>query len=308
MIPPSPMSRQKLIVILGQTATGKSDLAVRLALKFNGEVISADSRQVYRGLDIGTGKITKEEMRGVRHHLLDVLSPRRQFSVAEYQKLARQAMADIARRGKIPIICGGTGLYIDAVVNGKTFPEVPPNPNLRKQLNSKTSKQLFEILKKLDPRRAKNIDAKNPRRLIRAIEIAMALGCVPRYTLHATHYKILKIGLKLQDKKLRKNIHKRLVKRMGQGMVAEAKRLHARGLSWKRMEALGLEYRYLSKYLTGKISKEEMLKKLETEIWRYAKRQMTWFKRDKEIKWFYPSETGKIELAVKKFLKNNGRH
>ncbi len=296
------MQKPKLIVILGQTATGKSGVAVRLAKKFDGEVVSADSRQVYKGLDLGTGKITKKEMRGIPHHLLDIASPREQFSVAEYKKLADTAISGILKRGKIPILCGGTGLYIDTVVNGTILPGVAPNIKLRKELNNKTAKQLFEMLKKLDPKRAETIDSKNPRRTIRAIEIASTLGRVPNLEVRLPSWGVLKIGLTLPDKTLKQKIHIRLFSRIRLGMVAEARRLHKRGLSWGRMEALGLEYKYLAKYVNNKISKQEMLARLETEIWRYAKRQRTWFKRDKEILWFEPAEFKEIEKETKKFL------
>jgi len=301
------MRKQKIAVILGQTATGKSDLAVKIAKKFGGEIISADSRQVYKGLNVGTGKITKQEMGGVPHHLLDVADPKKYFSVAQYQKLANRAIKDVLSRGKLPIICGGTGLYIDAAVSGKTFPEVKPDEKLRKQLNGKTTKQLFEILKKLDQRRAKEIDKDNPRRLVRAIEIARKIGKVPGSKLQVPSYNTLKIGLKLPEEKLKQKISKRLHARMKKGMAEEAHRLHARGLSWKRMEELGLEYRYLSKYLKSEITKQEMLNKLETEIRRYAKRQKTWFKRDKEIVWFDASGKGlrqETTAAVSRFLKS----
>jgi len=280
------MQKLKVIVILGQTSTGKSDLAVKIAKKVNGEVISADSRQVYKGLDLGTGKITRREMQGVPHHLLDVASPKKRFSVAEYKKLADQKIKEIIARGKIPIICGGTGLYIDAVVNGIIFPEVPPNDKLRKQLTQKSAIALFQVLKKLDKNRAKNIDPKNKVRLIRAIEIAKFLGKVPKITEVKPLYDFIKIGLYLPVDILKEKISIRLFARIRAGMITEAKNLHKNGLSWKRMEELGLEYRQLALYLQKKISKQKMIEKLNSEIYKYAKRQMTWFKKDKEIKWF----------------------
>lgn len=298
------MKNQKLIVILGQTATGKSALAVKLARKFGGEIVSADSRQVYRGLALGTGKITKHEMRGVPHHMLDVADPKKQFDVFQYKKITDKIIADIASRGKTAIICGGTGLYIDAVVNGITIPEVPPNIKLRKRLENKKVKQLFDILKKLDPHRAASIDAKNSRRLIRAIEIATALGAVPAYKLKPTSYKLLKIGIKLPEANLKQNIKKRLIKRLKMGMVAEAVGLHKQGLSWKRMELLGLEYKYMALYLQKKISKAEMLAGIEKASSKYAKRQMTWFKRDKNIKWFEPKNVEIIKKEVASFITN----
>lgn len=288
------MKKPKVIVILGQTSSGKSDLAVKIAKRVGGEVISADSRQVYRGLNLGTGKITKREMKGVPHHLLNMADPKKQFSVAEYQKRTNSVIAEIVRRGKIPIICGGTGLYIDAMTNGIIFPEVPPNQKLRKQLYSKSVIALFEYLKKIDKNRAKNIKQKNEQnnkvRIIRAIEIAKYLGRVPKIKKKKLFYQFIKIGLYLPSEILKKKIEKRLLARIKAGMLQEARELHKNGLSWKRMEELGLEYRQLALFLQKKITKQEMIEKLNLEIYQYAKRQMTWFKRDKEIKWFNASK------------------
>ena len=294
------MPKPKVIVILGQTATGKSDLAVKIAKKLGGEVISADSRQVYTGLNLGTGKITQKEMQSVPHYLLDVANPKKKFSVSEYKKLVDQKTKEMISRGKIPIICGGTGFYIDAVVNDIVFPEVPPNEKLRKILNKKDAVQLFQILQKLDKARAKTIDSKNKVRLIRAIEIAKALGKVPKLknVSNSTQpYKFIKIGLYLPAGILKEKINKRLLARIKNGMLKEIEGLHKKGLSWKRMEELGLEYRYVALYLQKKISKEEMIQKLNSEIYKYAKRQMTWFKRDEEIKWFDASNKLNINLC-----------
>ena len=290
------MLKPKVIVILGQTTTGKSDLAVEIAKKIGGEVISADSRQVYKGLDLGTGKITKKEMRGIPHFLLDVADPKRKFSVAQYKKLADQKIIEIIKRGNVPIICGGTGFYIDAITNGIIFPEVPPNSKLRKILEKKATVELFKILKKLDSARAKKIDKKNKVRLIRAIEIAKALGKVPKTTEVMPPYKFIKIGLCLPTEILKEKIKIRLEKRLKVGMLKEIKDLHKKNLSWKRMQELGLEYRYLSLYLQSKINKSVMIDKLNSEIYHYAKRQMTWFKRDKDILW--------LNATNKKILSN----
>lgn len=295
--------KQKVIAVLGKTATGKSGLSIELAKKINGEVISADSRQVYKGLNLGTGKVTGKEMMGIKHHLLDVINPKNQFSVSQYKTITDKTIGEIISRGKVPILCGGTGLYLDAVINNVLLPEVPPNEILRKKLDNKSANELYSILKKLDPKRAETIDAKNPRRLIRAIEIATAFGKVPNLAVRPPSWNVLKIGINLSDNTLKEKIHIRLLERVKKGMITEAKRLHTKGLSWKRMEALGLEYKYLALYLQKKITKQEMLSKLETEIWRYSKRQGTWFKRDKNIKWFKPSEFKKIEKETEKFLK-----
>ncbi len=269
---------QKIIVICGPTATGKPDHGVQLAKEINGEIISADSRQVYRGLDIGSGKITKREMCGVPHHLLDVISPKRVFSVAQYKKLATKAIVDIVARGRTPIVVGGTGFYIDAVICDTLFPEVPPNKILRAQLAKKTAAENFKTLLTLDPIRAHAIDPHNNVRLIRAIEIATALGSVPKLN-QKNNYEIKWVYLDFADEVLKERIHTRLVKRMRQGMVVEVKQLHENGVSWKRLEALGLEYRFVAQYLQGKLSKENMLVELERAIWHYAKRQRTWFKK-----------------------------
>ena len=292
---------KKLLVILGPTSSGKSRLAVALAKKFNGEIISADSRQVYKGLDIGTGKITKKEMKGVKHHLLDVADPKKQFTVADFLRLTNKTIVQIVNQDKVPIICGGTGFYIDALLGDKQIPEAPPNEKLRKQLEKKSAEKLFEILKKLDGERAKNIDAKNPRRLIRAIEICEALGKVPKFELRSTNYELCKIGIRPEDKELKKRINRRIKRWFKRGLLKEVQNLHKKGLSWKRMAEIGLEYKIVSLFLQNEISKPEMIQRMQTETWQYAKRQMTWFKRDKNIVWL-PFKMSLIQKEMRRFL------
>ncbi|HWB34007.1 MAG TPA: tRNA (adenosine(37)-N6)-dimethylallyltransferase MiaA [Candidatus Paceibacterota bacterium] len=296
------MDKPKVIAIVGPTASGKSSLGIYLAQKLNGEVISADSRQVYRGLDIGTGKVTTKEMRGIPHHLLSVASPKKQFTVDQFVKLGSKAIESISKQGRMPIIVGGTGLYIDMLLGRMSYPEIPPNPTLRKQLERKSVEQLFLMLRKLDPRRAKTIDAKNPRRLVRAIEIATlrnkkssARGSVARQ-----QYTVLWLGINPSDAVLKKNINARLLARLKAGMVAEARRLHAQGLSYKRMRELGLEYRFLADLLEKKLDTKEFETGLERAIWQYAKRQRTWFKRNQNIRWIR-NKVEALRLA-KKFL------
>ena len=280
------MKKPTVIVILGQTATGKSNLAVKIARKINGEIISADSRQIYKGLDIGTSKITKKEMGSVTHHLLDVANPKRKFTVVEFQKRVISAMADITLRGKIPIICGGTGFYIDAVTKGTIFPPVPPNYPLRKNLSKLSGRTLLIRLERLDPERAKNIDPKNKTRLIRAIEVAKALGKVPKITEALPPYKFIKIGLYLPLDILKNKIEKRVEKMFKMGLLKEIEKLKkparrgGAGVSKKRLRELGFEY------------DDPTEEKVIRETIKYAKRQMTWFKRDKEIKWFDASKKG----------------
>lgn len=296
------MNKPKIIVICGQTATGKSDFAVQIAKHIGGEIISADSRQVYRGMDLGTGKITKREMKGIPHYLLDVVSPKKVFTVQDFKDKAEKAIKQISKNKKVPIICGGTGFYIDALLSGQILPDVKANPKLRKELEKKSKEELFNILKKLDSVRAENIDKDNPVRLIRAIEIATTLGKVPKLGVQPLiPYDVLYIGLALPDEILKENIHTRLLSRIKKGMIHEVKKLHEEEkVSWKRLENFGLEYRYSARYLQNKITKPEFIEKLNTEIWHYAKRQKTWFKRNKNITWINPHDIYERAKAVKK--------
>ena len=294
--------RQKVLVIAGPTASGKSALAVELAEKFNGEIISADSRQVYKGLDIGAGKITKREMRGVRHHLLSEASPRSIFTAHDFVARASKAVADISRRGKLPIVAGGTGFYIDALVGRITLPNVPMNKKLRNRLEKMTAEQLFSLLKKRDLRRAKTIDRYNKRRLVRALEIAEALGRVPENNDLRSRYNVLWIGIALPMKELEKKITIRLFARIRLGMIAEARSLHKRGLSYKKMESLGLDYKFLALLLQNKISRKEFDEMLVRESMRYAKRQITYWRRNKEIEWLSPKEMNRISGRVTNWL------
>ncbi len=313
---------QKIIVILGQTATGKSDLAVKLAKKLNGEIISADSRQVYKGLDIGTGKITpdtknfsnfgtgqakKEDLfiyKGVRHYMINIANPKHKFTVAEYQKKAIYAIAEIAKKGKIPIICGGTGFYIDAVTKGTVFPEVLPDKKQRKELEKKSAIELFKILQKLDKRRAQEIKEKNEInnkvRLIRAIEIAKYLGKVPKLrsdtnsayaeNVSLGKYKFIKIGLYLLYPKLKKKIEKRVQKMFDDGLLKEIKKIKRSGISSKRLKEFGFEYY------------NPIYEKVVSDTLKYAKRQMTWFKRDKEVVWHDASKKSLLSCILKDFV------
>jgi len=314
----------KVIVILGPTASGKTKVGVKLAVKFNGEIISADSRQVYQGMDVGTGKdlgeynfkiqnpksksISKSKIQKIPYHLVDVVKPKTEFNVAKYQKLAYQAIEDVLSRGKVPVIVGGTGLYIDAVVEGYQFSQCQMSnvkcQKLRKELNKLTLKQLLGRLKKLDPETYEIIDQKNQRRVQRALEIYYQTGLPKSQVLRKKKppYQFLKIGINWPLEVLAKRIDQRLVERLEkEGMIKEVKRLHQQGVSWQRLEEFGLEYKWVSWYLQKKVNYDEMVKGLSQEIKKFAKRQMTWFKRDQEIKWL--RNYGKIEGVVRDFLK-----
>ena len=345
------IKKPKIIVVLGPTATGKSVLAVRLAKKFsskggsafggNGEVISADSRQVYRGVDLGSDKVPRDNSKfksqsaklqfkiknwngkeylyeGIRHHLIDVANPKRKFTVTQYKKLAEKAIKDILKRGnppkfrgtkfnraRIPILCGGTGLYIDALINDWKLPEVKPNLKLRRELDKKSTEELFLQLKKLDPKRAGNIDPRNKRRLVRALEIVTQTSKSSYSNVLENNrilkYDVLKIGLRVAPEELKKRIKKRTLKRLREGVAKEMESLKRSGVSQKRLNDISLYYRWLQPYLKGEMNQAEALEIISTKIGQYAKRQMTWFKRDKNIHWI--TKNSEMEKLVRNFLK-----
>lgn len=276
----------KLIVILGPTASGKTDLSVKLAKKYNGEIISADSRQVYKGMDIGSGKVTKKEMQGIPHYLLDVANPKTRFTVSQYQKLGLKAIKNIQKKNKLPILVGGTGFYIQSIVDGIIIPEVKPDWNLRKKLEKKSNEELYKMLLVKDPERAKNIDKQNPRRLIRALEIVLTTKKPVPILKYKNDFNVLEIGIEKSPDELKKLINKRLLKRLkNNALIKEIKKLHKFGLSWKHLEEFGLEYRFVAQYIQNKITYQEMIDKIQIESEHFVKRQMTWFKRDKKIIW-----------------------
>ncbi len=301
---------KKVVVICGPTATGKSDLAVLIAKKFGGEIISADSRQVYKGLDLGSGKITKKEMRGVPHFMLDIADPKKTYTADKFSKDALKVAQEIIKKNKIPIICGGTGMYIDALVDGIQFPQVLPDKKLRKELSTVTTENLYKKLMSLDQNRANQLKNDgggqfNRVRLIRSIEIATKIGRVPPL-INKANFEAVFIGLDFDDKTIKERILLRIRSRMKKGMLAEGRKLHENGLKYKRMHELGLEYGHMASVLEGKISKEEFEQMLANDIWHFVKRQRTWFKRRQGIVWFKPSPANfkKIENIVKKFIGN----
>lgn len=298
---------KKIIVILGPTASGKSELSVKLAKKFNGEIISADSRQVYKGLNLSSGKVKgkwKKNLyvyKNIPHHCLDYVSLKKIYTIAEYKKCAEKAVKNIHSKKRVPFLVGGSAFYIYGLIYDWKIPEIKPDWKLRKKLEKKSADELFKILKKLDPERAKNIDAKNPRRLMRAIEvIKSSKKPVPKLKT-SSPYDLLLLGVKTDPEALKKKIQKRLKQRLNQGMIKEIKNLRQKNkISWKRLYDLGLETRWVSLFLRKKISKKEMIENLNKEIWRYSKRQMTWFKKDKNIRWI--SSEKEAEKLVKEFI------
>ena len=294
--------KQPLIIIVGPTASGKTSLSIKIAKEFNGEVISADSRQVYHGLDLGSGKVTPAEMDGISHHLLDVADPTTVYTAADFKRDATAAIVDITNRSHLPIIAGGTFFYIDTLLGTMSIPAVPPDEELRAELETKTTTELFALLLNLDPVRARTIDKDNPRRLVRAIEVASALGSVPTHTETESPYRTLKIGIEIAKDALHHNIHIRLLERLEAGMMREVEGLLKSGVTHERLESFGLEYRYLSRYLRGLITYDHMVTELETKIRQFAKRQLTWLKRDTSITWVDPKNTHSVFDLTRTFL------
>ena len=272
----------RMVAVVGTNASGKSGLGVQLAARFGGEVISADSRQVYRGLDLGSGKLTDADMQGVPHHLIDVCEPGTFFSMADFQRLAYEAADGILARGHSPFLVGGTGLYVDAVADGYTLSAIQPDLTYRSTLEALPTPALYAMLQAALP--DPGVDTQNRNRVMRMLEklhdgdLAFA-GKAPRY-------RVLKLGVTWPRDVLCARIDQRLAARMAQGMLDEVRGLLARGVAPDFLHRLGLEYRYLSAYLLGKYpAQEAMLAELALAIKRFAKRQMTWFRRDPAILW-----------------------
>lgn len=317
---------KKLLVVCGQTGTGKTSLAFYLADIFDGELVSADSRQIYRRLDIGTGKdVLKDDRYDPRGFYdvgeikiwgYDLVGPKAAFSVGRYLRFAKRTVADILKRKKLPILVGGTGLYIKAVVDGIPTAHVPPNAFLRRNLAEKKPQELFELLAQLDPIKGGSLntsDRANPRRLIRAIEIATwgfdhKKAGLPRLFPFVNKPQVLFIGLTARREILAKRIEARVDKRIAQGLEKEVKDLLSSGVSWKHQSMSSFGYREWREYFEGKKSRNEVIATWKKEEKRYAKRQLTWFKKDKRINWFDSGSKDfveKVEQLVKKWYSSN---
>jgi tRNA dimethylallyltransferase len=293
-----------LIVVLGPTASGKSGLGIALAQRFGGEIVSADSRQVYRKLDIGTAKVTPEEQALVPHHLLDIADVEEIFTVSQFQQQAIEAIDAILARDHLPLLVGGSPHYIQAVVDHLTIPAVPPQPALRAQLEARPLPELLAQLEQLDPQVAASIDRNNPRRVIRALEVCLVTGqpFSAQRRVAELLYRSLLLGISWPRDVLYSRIDARVDERMRQGMVQEVRDLLAAGVSHERLEALGLEYRYISRWLRGDFASEEMVQRLKYAIHDFTRRQLTWFRKDKRIVWIEGNDLEKAEEVVKEFL------
>lgn len=350
----------KVIVVLGPTSSGKSSLAVKIAEEFNGEIISVDSRQIFKDMDLGTGKVegfwkpniwqnslskfpliapftrlvnftlysifpriliksliskslfkNKEySYKNIPHHLIDFVDPEDDYNVSHFKKDCEKKILEISERGKVPILCGGTGFWIQAVVDEVVFPQVKPDLKLRKKLAEKSAEFLFEKIQKIDPQRAKTVDKKNPARLIRAIEIAEKIGQTPEikidYTSHSrtiSNQKVdfLQIGIPVEIEKLEEKIRNRLQERFEAGMLEEIERLFEKyQLSPEKIQNFGIAYALFPDYQNGKITRKELFEKICLFERQYAKRQMTWFKKDLRIIW--EKNYDEIKKEIKKFL------
>ena len=273
---------KNLLVILGPTASGKTQLAVRLARRINGEIISADSRQVFIGMDLGTGKDISEYSCGginVPFHLIDILDPKEEFSVFAFRELFYKKFREIHERGKIPLLVGGTGLYLDAVIRNYAMPAVPENKFLRESLAGEGLDSLRRRLLITSPHVHNHTDLKNRVRLLRAIEIAEFMKNNPQETGISVPVHPIVLGIRCQRILLHQRIANRLESRLAAGMIKEVEMLHDNGLDWKRIDSFGLEYRFIGLYLQGEIKREDMIRILTARIRQFAKRQETWFRR-----------------------------
>ena len=278
-------TKGKLITILGTTACGKSGLGVELAKRFGGEVVSADSRQVYRGLDLGTGKVTEEEMEGVPHHMLDVVEPGESYSVAQFQQGAYAAIDDILERGKVPFLVGGTGLYVRSVTEGYVFHAAPPDPALRQELEALPTEELRRRLTDAGVELDEDCYSNRPR-LVRLIEKSRSGEDPHAEAEREARYDVLTLGVNFDRETVCRRIDQRLLARLDAGMIEEVAGLRKAGVSDEFLEGLGLEYRYIDRYLTGAIAtREELIDELGRAIKRFAKRQVSWFKKDRDVHW-----------------------
>ena len=271
----------KVVAVVGTNASGKSALGIELAKKYGGEIISADSRQVFTGLDLGSGKVTPEEMQGVVHHLIDVREVNEFFSMADFQKMSYAAIEDIRARGRLPMIVGGTGLYVDSVLDGYLLSDKEPDLAYRAELEKLTTPQLYDMLLGLMPEA--QVDKNNRNRVMRMIErIHDGDNAVPS---KQKRYESLRLGVSWPREVLAERIDERLERRLEQGMIEEVQGLMDRGATTEFLLGLGLEYRFITQYLLGEMGREEMIEKLAIAIKQFAKRQMTWFRRNPDIIW-----------------------
>jgi len=298
------LEKSPLIVVLGATASGKSALGIALAQQFHGEIVSADSRQVYRGMDIGTAKVTPQERALVPHHLLDVADPLEIYTVSQFQRQAIEAIGDILARGQQPFLVGGSPHYIQSVVDHLDLPHIAPDYALRTQLEACPLAELVAQLEELDPQSAARIDRNNARRVIRALEVCLISGkpFSQQRGVATSPYHCLLLGTNWPRNVLYQRIDARVDERMRQGMVQEVRSLLEQGVSHERLEAFGLEYRYISRWLRGEFTNEaEMVTRLKYAIHDFTRRQLTWFRKDERIVWLEGNDLEQARREVERF-------
>lgn len=305
-------NKKRLIAVVGPTASGKTSLSIELAKKYDGEIVSADSMQIYTGMNIATAKPTKDEMQGIPHHLMDFLSPTESFSVSEYVNLAKTAVEDIFSRGKQPIMCGGTGLYFNSFVDNIKFSEEKTDKKLRLEINERYRAEGGEVLLKelmeFDPETAKTLHPNNGKRIIRAIEIYKTTGItmsehVRRSKEEPSPYNLTAIGITYSDRqKLYDRINMRVDIMLENGLIDEAKDFYSRNIG--NTASLAIGYKELKPYIDGEVSLEDAVGKLKQETRRYAKRQLTWFRRDERINWIEADKCSNVFVEACKIVDN----
>jgi len=302
----------KLILIVGPTASGKTGLGIALARKFNGEIINADSRQIYKEMDIATAKPTRDldvkkkktyVVEGIVHHLVGIVKPSQEFTMADFKMRANEAIADIISRGKLPIVVGGTGLYIWALVDNLDIPKVAPNKKLREGFEIKTLPELVSLIKKIDPQTAEKIDLKNKRRVLRALEVAITSGesFSAQTTKSAPIYDCLQIGLNWPREQLYTNISNRIDKQLAAGLIEETTAL-AKRYNWKLPSMSSIGYKQIGAYLRKEMTLEQAVEMFKRDTRRYAKRQISWFKRDKRIQWIENDSLSAATVLIEDFI------
>lgn len=295
--------KQKVVVIIGPTSSGKTEMSLKLAKKFNGIIISADSRQIYKNMDIATAKIKKSQQQNIPHYMLDIVKPNEEFTLSLYQKTVLNLLNSIAKNNLkktqkiLPFIVGGTGLYIKSIVDEYKIPSVPPNKNLRDALNQESLKELIKKLIKLDPNT--NVDISNKRRVIRAIEILNITDSI-KLESKSSNFEFLQIGILIPREKLNQKITQKIEDMYKKGLVKETQMLLDKDydINLPAMSALG--YKHIYKYLKKKITLKQALKLMKQDTKRFAKRQMTWFRKDKRINWIKTEK--EAEILIRNFL------
>lgn len=289
-------NKKPLIVILGGTASGKTALSIKIAKEFNGEVISTDSRQVYKYMDIGTAKVTPQEAECIPHYMIDVVEPDEEFNLADFVTKAKLHIADILRRGKLPILAGGTGLYTRAICENFDIPRVPPNPELRAELEEIDNEELYNKLKELNPQAAEKIHPNNKRYVIRAIEIALFDPQNPSKS--EPEYNVLKFGIEWNRERLYERINTRAANQIEEGLINETKMLIQKGYDLNLPSMSSLGYPEMIKYINGELSLDEALELLQQNTRNYAKRQLTWFRREPNVIWIEGESIGQMSNVI----------